>query len=236
MSRRTWSEFRAIAFPSAAAHDEAQRDVVYRAPRSIGLRLAFLLYLLGFTGNLVSVLRVVMSVVGVAFMIPLPSGEVLLPIIGAVLIYGQVVLDFSDGALGRLTPGGAPLLGLQFDILGCDVGRIAMAALLGCYAGSFVPILIAISAMYVLATFRVAILDIVPRSAVFDGMKWITRWLTSDQLVVVLLPFVLVIVRLLSASFLRGFAWVLVAAYAALATAWLLGMVPVRRAKETSGS
>jgi hypothetical protein len=71
---------------------------------------------------------------------------------------------------------------------------------------------------------------------VFDGMKWITRWLTSDQLVVVLLPFVLVIVRLLSASFLRGFAWVLVAAYAALATAWLLGMVPVRRAKETSGS
>jgi len=234
--RRTWSEFRSIAYPSAAAQGEAQRDVIYRAHRSIGLRLAYLLYRLGFTGNLVSVLRVVMSVVGAVLMIPLPSGELLLPLIGAVLIYGQVVLDFSDGALGRLTPGGAPLLGLQFDILGCDVGRIVMAALLGSYAGSFVPILIAISAVYVLATFRVAILDIAPRSSLFDGMKWITRWLTSDQWVVVLLPFVLVIVRLFSASCLRGFAWFLVSAYALLATGWLLGMVPVRRAKETSGS
>jgi hypothetical protein len=232
MSRHSWSEFRAIAFPPAAAQDEAKRDFVYRTHRSVGLRLAYLFYQLGFTGNLLSVVRVVMSVVGAVLLIPLPSGEVIGPLVGAFLIYGQLVLDFSDGALGRLTPGGIPLLGLQFDIMGCDVARIAMAALLGSYAGSMVPILVAISAMYVLATFRVAILGIAPRSSAFDRIKWMTRWLTSDQFVVVLLPFVLVILRVVSESLLRSFAWILVSAYVVLATVWLLGMVPVRQAKD----
>jgi hypothetical protein len=236
MSRRSWSEFRAIAFPPAAAQDEAQRDFVYRTHRSVGLRLAYLFYHLGFTGNLLSVLRVVMSVVGAVLMIPLPSGEMVAPVVGAFLIYGQLVLDFSDGALGRLTPGAIPLLGLQFDIMGCDVARVAMAALLGSYAGSMAPILIAVSSVYVLATFRVAILGIAPKSALFNRIKWTTRWLTSDQFVVVLLPFVLVILRFVSESFLRSFAWFLVLAYALLAMVWLLGMVPVRRAKEAPRS
>ena len=233
MGRHTWLEFRAIAYPPEAAEKESQRDFIYRAHRSVGLRLAFLFYQLGFTGNLVSVLRMVMSVVGAILMLRLPAGELWLSFFGATLIYGQVILDFSDGALGRLTPGTPELLGFQFDILGCDVGRIAMLAIVGSYAGSMGAMLLAVGSAYVLATFRNAISSMAPRTAAFDALKWVTRWLTSDQFMVVLLPFIVIGVRILSESLLMQFAIVLVTANTILAMAWTLGMAPVRRGDET---
>jgi hypothetical protein len=218
---KTWAQFAKVAYSPEKALQESGKDWSFRLHRWIGLRLAYFFYVLRVSGNALSVIRLGMTVLGVYLLAGIQRGETFLPTIGALLVYGQVILDFSDGALAKVSGGAYPELGDQFDFLGCDVARIALLTSLGLYAGSTQLALGTLSAAFVLVTFRPVAAQYVSASPRFYSLTWLTRWAMSDQWVVVIMPFVLVVLVLVPVQLpiiAASLAWF----YVVLATIWVL--------------
>jgi len=216
MPRLDWKAFLAAGFPPRAAAAEADKDVLFRLHRWAGVRIAYPFYLLGVSGNHLSVLRLVMGIAGVALL--LQTARPWWAVAGALLVYGQVLLDFSDGALARLSRPSA--LGELFDIIGCDAARLAMVVLLGLYTGSAALTVAAVGTGYVLTTFRVAAQDALPDEGAYKRLKGWSRRLMSDQWLVVLLPFGFAAMAVLGIE-PRNVAGTLLGLYLALAVVWM---------------
>ena len=145
------------------------------------------------------------------------------PFVGAFLIYFQVLLDFSDGALARLQSRPSKL-GFEFDVLGCDVARVAVLALLGILTGSRIMILLAVSAGQILTTFRSRAEAALPDTVIFTALRSVTRRAMGDQILVVLLPAGLVTLTLLGID-IRLVATALVMSYSIVSIVWLAASV-----------
>jgi len=212
-----WKAFLAAGYPPQAAAAEAGKDVFFRLHRWVGVRVAYPFYLLRFTGNHLSALRLVMGVAGVALLYR--TDHPWWAVAGALLVYGQVLLDFSDGALARVSRPSA--LGELWDIVGCDAARLAMVVLLGLYTRSVPLVVAALGAAYVLTTFRNAAQDAVPDQGWHRVLKGWSRRLMSDQVLVVLMPIFFALLALAGIG-PRALAGSLLGIYLAFAAVWVV--------------
>ncbi len=131
-----WSTFHAAAFPERMRAAEASRSFVWRVNRYVGIRVAYLFFLAGFSANLLSLFRVPVAIVGFALFATLPDADSpLLPVLGLLLFMLQVHLDFADGAIARAQQK-ASEFGTVIDGLGNNASRFATFLLLGLFANN----------------------------------------------------------------------------------------------------
>ena len=81
------------------------------------------------------------------------DGEKILPIVGVLIIFFHIWVDFIDGLLAKANDESSEI-GHQFDNLGCDANRFMLIVLFGIFTGNHFLIISNIFVSYVLVVFQ----------------------------------------------------------------------------------
>ena len=139
----SYSAFVKKAYPESKAAFDQQLTLISRIYRPIGLVIGYIAWRAGLSGNAISVFRIIMVLAG--FFLLTPSGPDFLyrRLLGFFLIWFSKVLDFSDGAVARVT-GNCSRLGHILDELSDQPVSQGMSLSLVAYFTGF-PFLIPLS-------------------------------------------------------------------------------------------
>ena len=133
----TFQEFVARQFPEKSVFDRPQFDFVTNLVKWFALRIGYVLFRIGLTANALDVIGIFLSLFGFALLTRAIQGERVFPLVGVLLIYFHVFIDFIDGTIAKAR-GTSSRLGHHLDSLGCDVDRVAMILLLGLYSRNMI--------------------------------------------------------------------------------------------------
>jgi phosphatidylglycerophosphate synthase len=149
----TWSRYIEAAFPAVVAHSEADKGLLWHVARWLGVRVAFVLYHLGFSADVVSILAWFLSICALASLVWMPDS----PRWGSVAVflccYSSVFLDFCDGPLARIR-GTTGLLGKTLDGIATDFLRGGLLVALGVTAASTPFLIMGVVAAYTIVFIR----------------------------------------------------------------------------------
>ena len=215
-----WRDFLRVAYPSAQERAEADQNVVFKANRRLGLRVAYLLYHLGLSANLLSLGRLVLALVGFYLVSRVGVGDQWGPVMGAIIIAGQIHLDFVDGPLARIR-GQMTALGERFDALPNDASRAAALILAGFLTNNAGALLSSTFSAFVLVVFiRESNLRITA-SGRWRALALVYSLLLYVPVMAFVLPLIIGVHGLLGID-VATFARLVVLVYALLAVVWLL--------------
>lgn len=212
--------FTQLAHPPLRAAAESNKGLLWRSARWLGVRTAFVFWCLGISGNMVSVLAVLVGVGALALVLWSASLPAWTSALIVVCCYGSIFLDFCDGPLARAA-GKAGRLGKVLDGIATDLIRAGLPLALGAIAGPRVFLLLgAISGHFIV---------FVRNQFIWDGISFDTRAHTgalarlvcrafSVVVMLGLLPPLIAIAWVLDV--LRPFSQLVVSAYALLALLW----------------
>lgn len=219
--------FQAKLFPEKSVFDRSQFDFHTNLVKWFAIRFAYVLFRLGFNANLIDVIGLFVVLAAFILLSTASSGHVALPLIGILLIYFHVFLDFVDGAVAKAR-GETSIIGHFLDNLGCDVDRIALLVVIGVFShNSYVMIVDAF-----VAGIFVLFIPYVRKEMPTEGVVGLVCKIffnkysfLSVRFMLVLLPFLLAVCILLKANLILV-SYIISAIYFALIAVWLIMCVP----------
>lgn len=215
-----WRDFLRVAYPSAQERAEADQNVVFKANRRLGLRVAYLLYHLGLSANLVSFGRLVLAFIGFYLVSRVAVGDEWGPVMGAIIIAGQIHLDFVDGSLARIR-GQLTALGESFDALPNYASRAAALILAGYLTNSAGALLGSTFSAFVLVVFMRQSNLRITAAGKWRALAFVYRLLLYVPVMAFVLPLMIGVHGLLGID-VATFARLVVLVYTLLALLWLL--------------
>lgn len=216
-----WKQFLEIAWPEDLAIEESHRDIIFlfRSHRWIGLRLAYLFYLLRISANFVSLNRMFMSLVSFYFLSLAIQGNIWLPFMGVLLLYGQNILDYSDGSVARAS-GKVNLLGKVLDDVVDTFSRGCILVLIGAFTESVFVVTISVFSSFILINFRNDAGTKISDGTMFKAVESFYRIILCPQTMLFILPLLIVLNNILNWQIVI-FSYIVVGFYAGLAILWL---------------
>lgn len=151
--RMTWKEFYDLAVPKEIRIRESQKNRYVSWSRWVNSRYSYVLFHLGVTGNMISVLRALIVIFSLYFLSFLMEGQIGLPLIGVALMALQLNLDGVDGNLAR-AQGKASDFGTCLDNIAIDYARMGIWVLFAIMTENIVLILMSVMAGYFLVPFK----------------------------------------------------------------------------------
>jgi len=217
-----WKQFVEIAWPEERAVEESHRDIIFlfRSHRWAGLRFAYLFYLLRMSANFVSVNRMFISLVSFYFLSLVVRGNIWLPVIGAFLLYGQNILDYSDGAVARAS-GKVSKLGEVLDDVVDTFSRGCMLILVGAFTESVFVVAISVLSSFILINFRNDAGTEISDGIMFKAIALLYRIVTCPQVILFILPLLIALNNVLNWQIVT-FSYIVTGFYTGLAVLWLL--------------
>jgi phosphatidylglycerophosphate synthase len=185
-----WEQFLKMAYPKElAAEDKIKRTKIFRCHRWIGVRLAFLFYHLKISANAVSISRIIFSFIPLYCLSFAPRGDIILPLIGAFLLYLQHFFDSVDGAIARAS-GKVNKLGADLDNIANDVSRFSILVLLASFTGNMIFLIFTLYLSYFVVSVRN---NLIKSKIAYDteykrGFVAISRIFFSIQTMLFILP------------------------------------------------
>lgn len=217
-----WEEFLRIAWPEDLAIKKTHGDTisVYRSHRWIGLRFAYLFYSLGISANSISLGRMFMSVVSFYFLSLALQGDIWLPAMGVLLLYGQYILDYSDGAVARAS-GRMNLLGEALDEIVNTFSRGCILVLISAFTENAFFVFISAFSSFILIHFRKYVGTEILDDTIFETIGLFYRVVFSMPVMLFILPLLIVLSNILNWEIVI-FSYTVAGFYAGLAILWLL--------------
>ncbi len=215
-----WRDFLPVAYPRAKAMPEGEQNVVFKANRWVGLRMAYVLYHLRLSANVVSVVRLVLAVIGFYLVSRVGAGGRVAPVVGAVLLAIQIHLDFVDGPLARLQ-GSMTKLGDRLDALPNEASRMATVVLAGFLTNDATAFCSAVFAAYVLVVFMRELDLRINRTGAWKALAVVYDVLLYVPVMAFVVPLLIGLHGPLGIG-VATFARLVVLVYALLAAQWLL--------------
>lgn len=215
-----WASFKSVAFPDQIAEEENERSFIWRLNRWVGLRIAYLLYHMGLSADLVSVIRLLLAITGFYLIAVAINNSRYLAIIGIFLIALQINLDYADGPVARAR-GKSSRFGDQFDGLANAAVRSVTIIFAGLLTQNSLLFVTGSFTAYVLVTF---LTDCRRESSGAELPEWVNkiyRLLLSVFIMAFLLPLIIGVMIVFDLP-ISAFAQVLVCIYGGLAVVWLI--------------
>jgi phosphatidylglycerophosphate synthase len=227
-----WIVFKSSAYPhdfSIVEKDNWKQNwgqlfsIIMHINRWVGLRFAYLFYHLGFSANLLSIVRVVLAAVGLYLVFYHSFESIYGPLIGIFLLAWQVNLDFADGAIARVL-NKTSALGEKLDGLANDFARGGVLILISICTGiDYLFIMGIVSTIILIKLFSETF------SFVEKNYSWleypyfvkVIRKLLSVPVMVVVLPMIICVSDILGYQ-KTIFSLVLTIAYTLIAISWLV--------------
>jgi len=219
-----WIAFKSAAYPPEFSVTEKDKSVFWHINRWVGLRFAYLFYLLGFSANFLSIVRVGLAALGLYLVFYPWFSDIYDPVIGIFLLVWQVNLDFADGSINRVVNGKPTLIGLNIDGLANDVARGAVLILISFSAATNYLFIIGIVTSFILIKFLAETFAMVEKFYGWSQYPFsikLLRKLLSVPLMVVALPTIIAILNILDYQ-ITLVAMLITTIYALLAISWLI--------------
>ena len=219
-----WIAFKSAAYPSEFSVTEKDKSVFWHINRWVGLRFAYLFYLLGFSANLLSIVRVALAALGLYLVFYPWFSDIYDPVIGIFLLVWQVNLDFADGSINRVVNGKPTLIGLNIDGLANDVARGAVLILISFSAATNYLFIIGIVSSFILIKFLAETFALVEKFYGWSQYPFpikLLRKLLSVPLMVVALPTIIATLNILDYQ-ITLVALLITTIYTLLAISWLI--------------
>ena len=219
-----WSAFKSAAYPPEFSVTEKDKSVFWHMNRWVGLRFAYLFYLLGFSANFLSIVRVGLAALGLYLVFYPWFSDIYDPVIGIFLLVWQVNLDFADGSINRVVNGKPTLIGLNIDGLANDVARGAVLILISFSAATNYLFIIGIVTSFILIKFLAETFALVEKFYGWSQYPFpikLLRKLLSVPLMVVALPTIIAILNILDYQ-ITLVALLITTIYTLLAISWLI--------------
>ena len=219
-----WIAFKSAAYPPEFSVTEKDKSVFWHINRWVGLRFAYLFYLLGFSANFLSIVRVGLAALGLYLVFYPWFSDIYDPVIGIFLLVWQVNLDFADGSINRVVNGKPTLIGLNIDGLANDVARGAVLILISFAAATNYLFIIGIVTSFILIKFLAETFALVEKFYGWSQYPFpikLLRKLLSVPLMVVALPTIIAILNILDYQ-ITLVALLITTIYTLLAISWLI--------------
>jgi len=219
-----WIAFKSAAYPPEFSVTEKDKSVFWHINRWVGLRFAYLFYLLGFSANFLSIVRVGLAALGLYLVFYPWFSDIYDPVIGIFLLVWQVNLDFADGSINRVVNGKPTLIGLNIDGLANDVARGAVLILISFSAATNYLFIIGIVTSFILIKFLAETFALVEKFYGWSQYPFpikLLRKLLSVPLMVVALPAIIAIQNILDYE-ITLVALLITTIYTLLAISWLI--------------
>ena len=219
-----WIAFKSAAYPPEFSVTEKDKSVFWHINRWVGLRFAYLFYLLGFSANFLSIVRVGLAALGLYLVFYPWFSDIYDPVIGIFLLVWQVNLDFADGSINRVVNGKPTLIGLNIDGLANDVARGAVLILISFFAATNYLFIIGIVTSFILIKFLAATFALVEKFYGWSQYPFpikLLRKLLSVPLMVVALPTIIATLNILDYQ-ITLIALLITIIYTLLAISWLI--------------
>jgi len=219
-----WIAFKSAAYPPEFSVTEKDKSVFWHINRWVGLRFAYLFYLLGFSANLLSIVRVALAALGLYLVFYPWFSDIYDPVIGIFLLVWQVNLDFADGSINRVVNGKPTLIGLNIDGLANDVARGAVLILISFSAATNYLFIIGIVTSFILIKFLAETFALVEKFYGWSQYPFpikLLRKLLSVPLMVVALPTIIATLNILDYQ-ITLVALLITTIYTLLAISWLI--------------
>ena len=215
-----WKQFLEVAHPEEMAIEESSKNIIFRSHRWIGLRSGYVFYQLGMSANFISIGRMFISIISFYF-ISLAIKEIIwMPLIGAFLLYGQNILDYSDGAVARAS-GKTTKLGKALDEIVNVASRGGILVLVGAFTENIFIIAVSAFSAFILINFRHALRNKIRQNKKFKAVNSFYRIVLSLQFMLFILP-LLIVLNIISSFDLVIFSYIVVWFYIVLAILWIL--------------
>lgn len=153
IKKMRWEDFYRIAVPEEIRAREAQKNPFVVWSRWVSSREAYFLFHWGITGNMVSLFRVLLSIISLFLFSRLIEGETFLALLGVLLMTWQLNLDGVDGALARVQ-GVDSDFGNCLDNLGIDYARATFWVVIAAMTGNLFLIVVSALAGHLLVPFK----------------------------------------------------------------------------------
>lgn len=215
-----WKQFVAIAYPEHMVREYAQKNIIHRIHRWIGLYLGYILYHLGFSANLIDISRTAISLVALYLLSLMLGGYKWWPLLGAFLLYGQNFLDAADGSVARVT-GKITKLGKELDEITNSFSRGAILILIGAFTGNNVFIILNIFSASMLINFREKTGVNLPAGFMFKVIGLMYRFFLFIQTMLFIVPLILVLVNIFGLSVLTA-SYIISLFYLFLSVFWIM--------------
>jgi len=219
-----WIAFKSAAYPPEFSVTEKDKSVFWHINRWVGLRFAYLFYLLGFSANFLSIVRVGLAALGLYLVFYPWFSDIYDPVIGIFLLVWQVNLDFADGSINRVVNGKPTLIGLNIDGLANDVTRGAVLILISFSAAANYLFIIGIVTSFILIKFLAETFALVEKFYGWSQYPFpikLLRKLLSVPLMVVALPTIIATLNILDYE-ITLVALLITTIYTLLAISWLI--------------
>ena len=219
-----WIAFKSAAYPPEFSVTEKDKSVLWHMNRWVGLRFAYLFYLLGFSANFLSIVRVALAAFGLYLVFYPWFSDIYAPVIGIFLLVWQVNLDFADGSINRAVNGKPTLIGLNIDGLANDVARGAVLILISFSAATNYLFIIGIVTSFILIKFFAETFALVEKFYGWSQYPFpikLLRKLLSVPLMVVALPTIIATLNILDYQ-ITLVALLITTIYTLLAISWLI--------------
>ena len=218
-----WIAFKSAAYPPEFSVTEKDKSVFWHINRWVGLRFAYLFYLLGFSANLLSIIRVALAALGLYLVFYHWLDNNYDPVIGIFLLAWQVNLDFADGAIARVS-NKSSALGEKLDGLANDFARGALLILISISTGWNYVFIIGMAASFILVKFFAETFALVEKFYGWSQYPFpikLLRKLLSVPLMVVALPTIIATLNIFDYQ-IPLVALLITTIYALLAISWLI--------------
>jgi len=219
-----WIAFKSVAYPLTLSAIEKDKSIFWHINRWVGLRFAYLFYHLGFSANLLSMVRVALAALGLYLLFYHWFSDIYDPVIGIFLLVWQVNLDFADGSINRVVNGKPTLIGLNIDGLANDVARGAVLILISFSAATNYLFIIGIVTSFILIKFLAETFALVEKFYGWSQYPFpikLLRKLLSVPLMVVALPTIIATLNILDYQ-ITLVALLITTIYTLLAISWLI--------------
>jgi len=219
-----WIAFKSAAYPPEFSVTEKDKSVFWHINRWVGIRFAYLFYLLGFSANFLSIVRVGLAALGLYLVFYPWFSDIYDPVIGIFLLVWQVNLDFADGSINRVVNGKPTLIGLNIDGLANDVARGAVLILISFSAATNYLFIIGIVTSFILIKFLAETFTLVEKFYGWSQYPFpikLLRKLLSVPLMVVALPTIIATLNILDYQ-ITLVALLITTIYTLLAISWLI--------------
>ena len=218
-----WIAFKSAAYPPAFSVTEKDNSVIFHMNRWVGLRFAYLFYHLGFSANLLSIIRVALAALGLYLVFYHWLDNNYDPVIGIFLLAWQVNLDFADGAIARVS-NKSSALGEKLDGLANDFARGVLLILISISTGWNYVFIIGMAASFILVKFFTETFALVDKYYGWSQYPFsvkLVRKLLSVPIMVVALPTIIAILNIIDYQ-ITLVALLITTIYALIAISWLI--------------
>jgi phosphatidylglycerophosphate synthase len=214
-----WKQFLKVAYPEKMAIEESHRDILFRSHRWIGLRIGYLLYKLGMSANFISISRIIISTISFYFISQANNKGLWMPLLGTFLLYGQNILDYSDGIVARAS-GKTSKLGKSLDEIVNVASRGGILVLVSAFTENVFFIAIGAFSSFILINFRDSTVSLIKSNKKFKALNSFYRIILSIQFMLFIFPLLIVTSTILNLK-LVTFSYIAICFYLVLAILWL---------------